>query len=327
MSFTAEVKDELAHVQHNCKLCGKAELAAIVRIQGTLTISAKQPRLEISTDNVALARRTIDLSHKLYKLKTELTVRRSILHRSNNYLITIPAQTRLIDALSELGVFDTDGFKDGIEKKLISKDCCAGSYVRGAFLAGGYIADPNSSFHLEIATSNERFAHDIAKLLCKYNIAASTKTRHNTYSIYVKNADSISAFLAFVKAQKSVLKFEDIRVFKSVRNDTNRRVNAEIANAEKATKASVQQIENIRYLLQNCDYSELPNSLVEVARLRLEHTDASIKELGTFATPPLSKNAVYHRMRRLNAYIDNQRELNEKRSMDNLNEKKQGLMR
>lgn len=305
MSFTAEVKDELSRVEPTCSLCDKAELAALIRIEGTLNISGGgNTRLEVATETASVAKTVIRLLHTVYMLKTELTVRRSVLHKTHNYLITVPAQKRMTLALHDLGILGMHGFEPGISPELVERGCCAGAYLRGAFLAGGYIADPRGDFHFELTMSSEPLANDFVELMGAHGIKARVTRRHNTYAVYMKGVDNIIAFLAFVGAHNSALDMETARVIKSVRNDTNRRVNAEIANQQKTAHASMQQLAKIRQVVEKHGIESIPQSLREVALLRLKYPDASIKELGELADPPLSKNAVYHRLRRINAMLD-----------------------
>ena len=169
---------------------------------------------------------------------------------------------------------------------------------------GGYIADPRGAFHFELAGPSEELIAACLELMREHGMRARYIRRHNMYAIYIKGIEQITAFLAFVGAHQSALAIENARVIKSVRNDTNRRVNAEIANQLKTTRASMQQIECIRRLVGQKGIEAIPESLREVALLRLKHPDASVKELGELADPPLSKSAVYHRMRRIAAMID-----------------------
>lgn len=304
MSFTSEVKDELSRVKPACPQCYKAELSALIRIEGTLSIGGDGPRLEVATETASVARTAISLIHNVYELATNLTVRRSILHKTHNYLITVPAQAGLTEALEDMGILGSSGFEGGIREGLVEKPCCAGAYLRGAFLGGGYIADPRGDFHFELACSSEELIVACLGLLERHGMKARYIRRHNMYVMYMKGIEQIINFLAFVGAHQSMLYIENARVIKSVRNDTNRRVNAEIANQVKATKASMQQIESIRRLVGQKGIDAVPASLREVALLRLKHPDASIKELGELADPPLSKSAVYHRLRRIDAMID-----------------------
>ena len=304
MSFTAEVKDELSRIEPTCSRCDRAELSALIRIEGTLSISGEGPRLELATETASVARTAIRLLHSVYELATNLTVRRSILHKTHNYLITVPPQIGLTDALHDMGILGKEGFEGGIRPELVRDACCAGAYLRGAFLGGGYIADPRGAFHFELAGPSEELIAACLELMREHGMQARYIRRHNMYAIYIKGIEQITAFLAFVGAHQSALAIENARVIKSVRNDTNRRVNAEIANQLKTTKASMQQIECIRRLVGQKGIEAIPESLREVALLRLKHPDASVKELGELADPPLSKSAVYHRMRRIAAMID-----------------------
>ena len=304
MSFTAEVKDELSRIEPTCSRCDRAELSALIRIEGTLSISGEGPRLELATETASVARTAIRLLHSVYELATNLTVRRSILHKTHNYLITVPSQIGLTDALHDMGILGKEGFEGGIRPELVRDACCAGAYLRGAFLGGGYIADPRGAFHFELAGPSEELIAACLELMREHGMRARYIRRHNMYAIYIKGIEQITAFLVFVGAHQSALAIENARVIKSVRNDTNRRVNAEIANQLKTTRASMQQIECIRRLVGQKGIEAIPESLREVALLRLKHPDASVKELGELADPPLSKSAVYHRMRRIAAMID-----------------------
>ena len=304
MSFTAEVKDELSRIEPTCSRCDRAELSALIRIEGTLSISGEGPRLELATETASVARTAIRLLHSVYELATNLTVRRSILHKTHNYLITVPPQIGLTDALHDMGILGKEGFEGGIRPELVRDACCAGAYLRGAFLGGGYIADPRGAFHFELVGPSEELIAACLELMREHGMRARYIRRHNMYAIYIKGIEQITAFLAFVGAHQSALAIENARVIKSVRNDTNRRVNAEIANQLKTTRASMQQIECIRRLVGQKGIEAIPESLREVALLRLKHPDASVKELGELADPPLSKSAVYHRMRRIAAMID-----------------------
>lgn len=307
MSFTAEVKDELSRVEPTCSLCDKAELSALVRMQGTLNISgAANSRLEVATETPQLARAAIRLLHGVYGLQTELTVRRSVLHKTHNYLITVPMQPGFSDALRDLGVLGEEGFETGVRPELVERGCCAGAYLRGVFLASGYIADPRGDFHFELGASSEELAHDYIRMMADNGVTARCTKRHSSWTVYIKGVDQIIAFLAFAGAHRSALAIEEARVLKSVRNDTNRRVNAEIANQKKASDASMRQIARIRRFITEQGADSLPPSLREVAMLRLSNPESSIKQLGELADPPLSKSAVNHRLRRIDALVGEQ---------------------
>jgi DNA-binding protein WhiA len=301
VSFTAEVKDELSRIEPKRQCCLKAELAALVRIEGTLHITGRERyRLEIATETAPVARKTIKLLHGLYDLKTELTVRRSVLHKTNNYLITVVSQPRLPQALNELGILDDAlALTYGISPRLVRRDCCAIAYLRGAFLGGGFVADPHGDFHFELTAETAPMAEDLRALMGRFGIHAKVTQRRGLHAVYLKGAEPIVTFLALVGAHRALLRTEDVRIVKSMRNDVNRLVNAETANLQKSAQAALCQIEAIRTLKATRGLESLPRALRELAELRLEHPDVSLRELGELADPPLSKSAVYHRIRRI----------------------------
>ena len=301
MSFTAEVKEELSRVETPRSCCPRAELAALMRVEGTIHIAGGERfRLEMATETAPVARKAIKLMHSLYGLKTELTVRRSVLHKTNNYLITVPSQPALAPALTDLGILDeAGGLTYGVPPRLVRKDCCAVSYLRGAFLGGGFVADPHGDFHFELTAETELHARDLVGLMARFGIEARVTRRRGLFAVYLKGAEPIVTFLALVGAHRALLRTEDVRIIKSMRNDVNRLVNAETANLQKSADAAIAQVEDIRYLADLHGMSWLPPALQELARLRLDHPDVSIRELGEYAVPPLSKSAVYHRIRRI----------------------------
>ena len=300
MSFTTEVKDELARVIPVCSHCEKATLAALVRIEGTLFFSGSgKYRIELATDAPSVARLIIRLLHVRYDLKTNLTSRRSVLHKTPNYLIEVPSQPKLKESLQDMGVLSDSGLELGIKSSLVEKQCCAAAYLRGAFLGSGFISNPRGDFHFEITVENEALAEGIAELMSQKGIAARIVQRRSSYMVYLKSGSPILEFLAFVGAHQSALALENERVIKSVRNDVNRITNAEIANQAKSAHASVEQLFAIRKVLDVYGIDELPQALQEFIRLRVANPEATLKELGEAADPPLSKSAINHRARRI----------------------------
>jgi len=300
VSFTAEVKDELSRIEPKRACCLRAELAALVRIEGTLHISGPDRyRLEVATETAPVARTVIKLLHGVYGLKTELTVRRSVLHKTNNYLITVPAQAKLAGALGELGILGDGGFSVGIDPKLVKKDCCAIAYLRGAFFGAGSVSAPHGASPFDLPAGPQRLPEDLVSLMSRFEIPARVAKRRGTFAVYLKGAEPIVTFLALVGAHRALLRTEDVRIIKSMRNDVNRLVNAEIANQQKTAEAAVGQIEAINALERVPGLENLPPALRELAELRLANPDVSLRELGELADPPLTKSAVYHRVRRI----------------------------
>ncbi|HHJ98568.1 MAG TPA: DNA-binding protein WhiA [Actinobacteria bacterium] len=301
MSFTAEVKEELARIEAAKACCARAELSALIRVEGALHFTGQgRVRLEIATETAPVARKVIKLLHGTYDLETELTVRRSVLHRSNNYLITVIDQPALQSALTEMGIIDHSYAPlYELPSSLVKKDCCAIAYLRGVFLGGGFVADPHGDFHFELTAESEPIAHDLVHLMARFDIHARVTQRRGAYTVYLKGAEPIVTFLALVGAHRALLRTEDVRILKEMRNDVNRLVNAETANLQKTAAAAAGQVAAVRAIERARGLESLPPALREIASLRLEYPEVSLRELGELADPPLSKSAVYHRIRRL----------------------------
>ena len=300
MSFSTDVKEELARVEAVCSHCDRALLAAIVRIEGSLFLSGKgMYRLEISIDAPYVARLVLRLLHDTYGLETSLTVRSSVLHKTPNFLISVPTQPKLSDALKDMGVLGDEGLQLSVAPSLVAKQCCAAAYMRGAFLGGGFVADPRGDFHFEITVESQQLAQSLVDILESKDIHAHISHRRSSYIVYLKSGEAILQFLAFVGAHRSALLMENVRVVKSVRNDVNRQANADFANTMKKTNASIDQRLAMRELVRHYGMENLPPALREIIRLRAMYPEDSLKELGERANPPLSKSAVYHRMRRI----------------------------
>ena len=306
MSFTAEVKDELARVGGSCSECDVAELAALVRVCGALSFHGSGAySIRVSTETGAVARTVIRLAHEVFDLDTSLTVRRSNLHRSRNYLIEIPEQKGLEQALIRMGVLVLGrGLSSGIAARVVARPCCRAAYLRGAFMAGGFIADPRGDFHLEIAVTGDEFADDLLELLDDEGITARVNRRRGSYAIYLKSFDDIAALLGVVGAERTARAVKNIRVMKSVKNDVNRRVNAELANPARSTGASADQLALIDRVEREIGFDALPPALMQFCVARREHPELSLRDLGAQMMPPLSKSALYHRVLRLEKLLE-----------------------
>lgn len=306
MSFTAEVKDELARVGGSCPECDVAELAALVRVCGALSFHGSGAySIRVSTETGAVARTVIRLAHEVFGLDTSLTVRRSNLHRSRNYLIEIPEQKGLEQALIRMGVLILGrGLSSGIAARVVARPCCRAAYLRGAFMAGGFIADPRGDFHLEIAVTGDEFADDLLELLDDEGITARVNRRRGSFAIYLKSFDDIAALLGVVGAERTARAVKNIRVMKSVKNDVNRRVNAELANQARSTGASADQLALIDRVEREIGFDALPPALMQFCVARREHPELSLRDLGAQMMPPLSKSALYHRVLRLEKLLE-----------------------
>lgn len=305
MSFTAQVKDELSRVEGECPLCAYAQLSAITRICGTLSFRGPgRYSIRVSTETGAVARTMIKLTHELFDLETPLTVRRSNLHKARNYLIEIPEQRELEADLVRLGILlPGRGLAPGIPWQLLRSDHCRRAFVRGAFMAGGFIADPRGDFHLEVAVTGEEFARELADVLEDLGVSARLNRRRGSFAIYLKSFDEIARLLDAMGARRSTLLVDKVRRMKSLKNDVNRRVNAEMANQARSTGAAADQLGLIDQAERKPGLRALPPAVREFCALRRAHPEKSLADLGAMAEPPASKSAMYHRLLRLQKIV------------------------
>ena len=187
----------------------------------------------------------------------------------------------------------------GIKNEFMNKDCCAASYLRGAFLGSGYVSDPAGDFHFEISVDRKSQATDMKKILAKKDIKSGVCARRNSYILYIKSGQGISDFLAFTGGHKCALKLENTRVKKQISNQINRETNLEMANSRRSAEAAYNQIVMIQRVAKHYGLENLSPALRDFMALRIKHRDVSLTELGSYADPPLSKSAVNGRLRRL----------------------------
>ena len=300
MSFSALTKEELARlaVENNC--CAVAELAALVRMDGTLQISAAQRySLNVTTENAPVARKIFRLAKDVLQRPVEVVVRRKLrLRKNNSYLVKIYL-TGIAD-MQRLGLLDENAqVLAAIPLELVKSKCCQKAYLRGAFLAGGSINNPEGTYHLEIISNHATHAEALCRLLNKFRLGAKVSMRKNWYVIYVKESEHIVEFLGLIGAHHALLEFENVRVLKDVRNQVNRVVNCETANLSKTVDAAVKQIESIQLVANTVGLKALPPPLRVIAEMRLKSPDASLKELGQMMRPQVGKSGVNHRMRKI----------------------------
>lgn len=302
MSFSSKTKNELTRMIGEDKCCQMAELSAFIKVSGTLSLSGFQRiDLTIVTENPAIARRVFSLLKKVFSINSEIHVKQNKnLKKTNTYLIQIPDASELLERLGILD--DSEGFmniRDGVAPKMVKKECCKRAYIRGAFLGGGSLSDPEKGYHAEMVTHQEGFALSLAELLSVYELTAKVIERKSQYVVYLKEGDQIVDLLNIIGAHSTLLEFENVRIIKQMRNDVNRLVNCETANMNKTIDASYRQLEDIQLIRDTVGLSYLPDNLRMVAEIRLENNEISLKELGEMLEPPVGKSGVNHRFRKI----------------------------
>ena len=303
-SFAAQTKKELTLIEAE-PCCEKAELSALIRMNGSVALTNKRIVLDISTENAAIARRIYTLLKRHFSVETELLVRKKMRLKKNNvYIVRIMSQVE--EVLKELAI-TTEGFqfRYTIDKELIRKPCCKRAYLRGAFLAGGSVNNPEgSSYHLEINSMYEEHCKSLVELANKYRLNARFIERKKGFIMYIKEGEKIIEFLNIIGAHQALFKFEDVRIMRDMRNSVNRIVNCETANLNKTIGAAVRQIENIKLLQREIGLENLPEKLREVAEVRLKHPDINLKEVGMMLKGQVSKSGVNHRLRKLDEWAE-----------------------
>lgn len=303
-TFSQKVKNEIVRQrlsQH--RHCLRAELAAIIHMAGSLHLTGRERvALSVATESAGIARRIVKLFKATYQLEGKIYAEEvGKLGKLRRYRIIIPAQPGLNELFTELGMFSRDNFlESSIKPELVKERCCQTSFLRGAFLAAGSVTDPNKkTYHLEMVSSNGDFVNGLVYLLNILGIKAKVGQRKDKYVIYLKNSEVIAKFFKMINANTGVIKLEEVKVIKSLRGEVNRLVNCETANLEKSLSAAWAQVEIIQKLRRSPIWPSLSEKLKVTAGLRLEHPEASLKELGELHQPPLSKSAVNHRLRML----------------------------
>ncbi len=310
MSFSTVVKDELCRVElHHDICCMKSEILGVI-LTGNLFSSEKNTRnVKMVTENAAFARRIYSTVRKVYSISPEVAIRRSSKLKKHVSYSVIMASMQLINKmLYDFGISAFSENNYSSIKTLLKKVCCKKSFLRAAFLSGGSISDPEKTYHLEISTRNLSCAELIKELLLEYGINLKIIIRKGIYVAYIKEGENIVDFLNIIGAHAALMELENVRILKDMRNSVNRIVNCETANLEKTVNASVRQVENIKLIQSVIGIDKLPDNLIEIAELRLEYSEASLKELGEMLHPKLGKSGVNHRLRKLDEIAEQIRE-------------------
>lgn len=286
MSFSSEVKTELAKHLGKSRHCQIAELAALIAFEGRIPAAESENRLLMQKYQLLLA----ELFH-IEEIHTEEEAR---------------------SVFSTVKMYNDDTGEpepeDTVKGLLIQQSCCKRAYIRGAFLAGGSISDPNKSYHFEIVCRSIPQAEQLRDVINSFDMDAKIVARKKYQVVYLKEGSQIVDILNIMEAHVALMNLENVRILKEMRNSVNRKVNCETANISKTVNAAVKQLADIEYIRETAGLSYLPENLKEMALLRLEYPDAPLAELGTYLNPPVGKSGVNHRLRRISEMADSLRQ-------------------
>ena len=302
MSFSYNVKGEIAQRFGNARHCYIAEIAGIINMCAYIGHFREKFCVRLQTENVFLARKYFTLIEKTFKIRCNVTVRKNQLYHGNiTYMLTVTEPAGVEKILTTTGILL--GQKREICNQCympaVYSICCRRAYIRGAFLAAGSMNDPQKNYHLEFVHTDQKQAQYLQNLLHTFHLDAKMVRRKDYFVVYLKEGEQIADMLNIMQAHNALLKMENVRVWKQVRNSVNRKVNCETANLNKTVAAAIKQVEDIQYMQKHKEWKELSQTLLKTAELRLQYPEASLKELGLLMTPPVSRSGVNHRLKKI----------------------------
>ncbi len=313
MSFSSKVKGELSLRFGNGRHCEIAELAAFVNICGETAVFGKHFCLKIQTENFAVVKKCFTLLQNTFNIKPDISIRSSgQKHGLRVYTLLVRKPAQAEPLLRATGLLFTEKDADCIIKRIytpvVGSICCRRAFIRGAFMASGSVNDPEKNYHLEFVLNDMEMAEQLRDLVNSFGLDAKVVGRKEHFVVYLKEGEQIVDLLNVMEAPLALMDLENVRIVKEVRNDVNRKVNCETANLNKVVGAAVKQLEDIAYIEETIGLSSLPEQLEEMARIRLEYPDKSLKELGSYFMTPVGKSGVNHRLRKISSIAESLRE-------------------
>lgn len=314
MSFSGQVKEELAGQINPARHCQIAEFAALFSLCGKI-IRRRSGKiyLEIHTENLTVAKKSYILLKMAFQAETQIRIRNhTVSSRTPVCFLVVRNQNTVYGILKAVKILSESENRWGdfslIPNRLVQNTCCKRAYLRGVFMVAGSVTNPEKAYHLEIAVSSEAYCRQLQQLVASFGIEAKIVERKKYQVLYVKEGSMIVDVLNVMGAHLALMNFENVRILKEVRNSVNRQVNCETANIQKTVTAAARQIEDIRYIEAHKGFSRLNDGLREIAELRLDYPDSPLAELGKMLSTPLGKSGVNHRLRKLSEIAEQMRE-------------------
>ncbi len=291
MSFTVDVKNELCNIKYDKRCCMRAHLAGIAGFCGSVSFEDGKQIFKMRTQNSAIARRAFSLMKEPYGVTAEIKTAKRI-H-------SIIVENGYESMLSELGYMTNGVVKFFADPFVMHDDCCKTAFLAGAFLGGGYVKTPKNGYHFEIKTHYRDLSRDLCEIINEVGFEAKSVIRKSEYVVYIKQSDAICDILGYLGATDAMLELCNVKILKDVRNNITRKVNCDTANITKSADAAAVQLNAINIIKNKIGLEAIPESLEQVARLRLEYPEANLTELGNMLVPPISKSGVNHRLKKI----------------------------
>jgi hypothetical protein len=303
MSFSFETKQELATLPNE----GKTQ--SLAQCYGMLLFAKKFTYNEIifTTENKFVNAKMTDLLMELFAPVTESSCGLKAGHSGHRLITTRVLSCDHCNRIFTAFGYNSKDFSLRINRANISDDTQLAFFLRGAFLSCGSVTDPEKGYHLEFKVPYRNLANDLLTLLCEIeqcNLKPKAVVRQGYYIVYFKDSEQIADFLTFIGAFNSSMSIMGTKAIKEVRNNAIRRVNSELHNIKKTADASARQIKAIKRLMKSQEYNTLSPELKEIAQLRLENPEMSLRALGELTSDGISRSGVNHRLKKLMSYTD-----------------------
>lgn len=281
MSFSGDIKEELVKLEGSARHCQTAELAALLLYSNSIRAST----IELQQDAPFITKKCSTLIAKIFKT----------------------GENQPIDEALTQKILQTIKYSKGdttVNSLVIKSLCCKRCFLRGVFLSIGSMSNPEKGYHLEFVCNDTEQAKQVQDALMVFDIEGKVVARKRYQVVYIKESEEIVELLNVIGAHMSLMNLENLRILKDMRNSINRRVNCEAANITKTVNAATKQIEDITYIQEHYGFDNLSDNLREMAQVRLEYPDATLKELGELLEPHVGKSGVNHRLRKLSELAD-----------------------
>ena len=292
MSFSADVKNELLSFEIENKCCLHAFAYGLMLFSRAFSYYD----ISLMTEHSGVAEKYCELMKKICKVTPKLTK-----SDAGKFKIEVQTQAERTKILKTFG-YENKGGTLRLNWSNISDECCKTAFLKGAFLTCGTVNDPNKNYHFEFVVPYLNLSKDLKLFIDDYdelNVQPKTIVRNSTYVIYFKDSESIEELLTAMGAVNSALELMGVKMYKDVRNNVNRKLNFENANLDKTIDAAGRQVDAIRFIKNKVGLNYLSDELKELAELRLENPEISLRELGDLLTKPISRSGLNHRLKRI----------------------------
>ena len=290
MSFSSNVKAELCRAEPERHCCAVAEACGVLLYCNTVSPT----RIRIVTESDDFAARLPRLFRQAFGVRFD-----ALPESTGKQTFALTDETKIQSVFHAIGYSPQDSITLHLNYSLLENDCCRVSFLRGAFLAGGSVTDPEKRYHLELVTNHFKVSRECCNLLLELGFSPKETTRGGSSILYFKQSDAVEDLLTFLGAPVSAMAVMEAKLEKDMKNKVNRIVNCDSANMGKIVEAAQAQIAAIRLLQEREALEALSPALQQTARLRLENPEANLEELAALSDPPVSKSAVNHRLRKL----------------------------